>query len=323
MKAKIRKCLWLISSILISAVASEPWNIIGILALDRSIDRIVFLDDTTGWACANFPGVVKTNDGGNIWTVLSSNLPSTNIFAVYFTSKDRGWAVGVDVAEDRANATILFTKDGGRSWEVRKHLPERWGLRDVFFINERRGWAVGINDRQEAVIFSTMDGGVNWKEQFHGFSPSELIRVRFADHLNGWTIGHGIVLHTNNGGMTWKPQGFRDDPFINGLSVLDKDNAWIAGGPDALYRTVNGGKKWTRVKIPSDPPFAYLHSIAFANIENGWVCGKDGIIFSTKNRGLTWSKESSPVSSFLWDIAVIKTKLFFGTEEGRILVKMR
>jgi photosystem II stability/assembly factor-like uncharacterized protein len=322
-RTQIKKSLWLLLVIFTATNVVGLENVITIPALDSNIDRITFFDDTTGWACASFPGILKTNDGGNTWTKLNSNLSSERIYAVWFTAINQGWAVGKSAPENGANPVILSTNDGGSSWAIQKRLPEIWELLDVFFINGLRGWVVGHNDSNEAIILSTMDGGIHWKSQLGGFRPATLTRIRFADLKNGWAVGNNLVLHTRNGGIIWKSQGFRDKPFLNGLSVLDKDNAWIVGGQNALYRTVNGGANWDKVIVHSDPSLAYLHSVGFADRNNGWACGKDGIIFSTKDQGLTWSKESSPISSFLWDIAVTKTKLFFGAEEGRILIRQR
>jgi photosystem II stability/assembly factor-like uncharacterized protein len=191
------------------------------------------------------------------------------------------------------------------------------------FVDGLSGWVAGHTDRSEAVILSTVDAGISWKNQCRGFHSASINRIYFADSLNGWAVGYNLVLHTNNGGKTWTSQGFRNEPFLSGLSVFDKNNVWVAGGPDVLYKTINGGEKWTKVKLPSNPPFAYLHGITFIDLNTGWAYGKDGVIFSTEDRGHTWKKEASPITSFIWDVAITKSTLFFGSEKGCILAKQR
>ena len=62
----------------------------------------------------------------------------------------------------------------------------------------------------------------------------DLRRIRALDPLTAWAVGEsGTILHTVNGGATWKPQTSPIAGRFFALEVLDARHAW-AGGLTAL-----------------------------------------------------------------------------------------
>ena len=314
-------CLLLFLILGIQVIAGSSWIVKTLSLSDGSVDRIMFIDELTGWACAYFPGVLKTDNGGDTWVILYSNRELERIFSVWFVTRQVGWAVGTSFVEKEAHPVILYTENAGRFWTIQKLLEERWQLRDIYFIDEKYGWAVG-GANHDALILATADGGRHWEIQHQGPDNSPLGHVRFADFQTGWAVGINIILHTSDGGQTWTPQRQSPDPWLNGLCVLDKDNLWATGGEGRLYRTINGGNNWSRATLPTEANKAFLWDIAFVNNNKGWVCGDKGVLLSTEDGGRTWRKVSTPVDDeMLRAIATTKSRLFIAADPNRILIK--
>ena len=119
-------CLLLFLILGIQVIAGSSWIVKTLSLSDGSVDRIMFIDELTGWACAYFPGV-RTS-----------------------------------FVEKEAHPVILYTENAGRFWTIQKLLEERWQLRDIYFIDEKYGWAVG-GANHDALILATADGGRHWE----------------------------------------------------------------------------------------------------------------------------------------------------------------
>ena len=104
----------------------------------------------------------STDDGGQTWKRQKSGT-TWNLFDIHFTSKHRGWAVGM-------NGTILSTVDGGSNWRLAS-ISERhpfFYLDAVTFVSPEIGWIVGWDLRglgMDGLILHTADGGKTWQRQ--------------------------------------------------------------------------------------------------------------------------------------------------------------
>lgn len=137
--------------------------------------------------------VWTTSDGGGHWS--RRLLPRVSRFN-YRTDLDfpragRGWVID-------SSGGILRTTNGGKTWR-RQHSGTSRALQSVSFVNASDGWIVGVG----GLILHTSDGGGQWKREASGTSKT-LMCVSFADRLHGCAVGAGILLHTANGGRTWR-----------------------------------------------------------------------------------------------------------------------
>jgi photosystem II stability/assembly factor-like uncharacterized protein len=87
-----------------------------------------------GGECTQNQIILKTTDGGTIWTALSSgtNIP---LYSVYFTNANIGYAVGW-------GGTILKTSDAGNTWIASPSGTSNL-LRSVYFTDANTGYVVG------------------------------------------------------------------------------------------------------------------------------------------------------------------------------------
>ncbi len=155
-----------------------------------------------------------------------------------------------------------------------------------------------------------------WKVQDSG-TTEDLTSVHFVDKNNGWVVGTSeIILHTNNGGETWKIQRKnegRKDHIFHDIHFVNKNVGWVTGGyklgDDArsfIRYTQNGGDIWSVQRCVEDEIF---YSIHFVNTKEGWVVGGKkfgedfkGIILHTNNGGNTWGTQTVTATGYLFDI---------------------
>ena len=97
-----------------------------------------------------------------------------------------------------------------------------------------------------------------WAKQPAG-SMAWLHGVFFIDQNRGWAAGSkGTLLHTEDGGRTWKPSASSTDDVVRDVFFVDQQNGWLVcevnqyqlktvDEPRAyLMRTTDGGANWTK-----------------------------------------------------------------------------
>ena len=128
--------------------------------------------------------------------------------------------------------------------------------------------------------------------------------VKFTDKQNGWIVGEfGKILHTTDGGETWKDQtktqmegsqymDLLDLPSLFGLWVRDPQHAAATGLEAHISATDNGGEKWSYQKVDGgdvklvDPLF---DGVQFPD-GSGWAVGAGGQVVRTTAGTDTWTR---------------------------------
>lgn len=104
--------------------------------------------------------------------------------------------------------------------------------------------------------------------------------------------GNGIILHTTNGGTTWKKQEPKVSKFFpEGVSAVDENHAWIVGDAGLILRTTDG-EHWEKQNAPEGYSVCFSKVSAF-NAITAWLVGYDGVILCTKD-GKHWIPQKSP-----------------------------
>lgn len=186
-----------------------------------------------------------------------------DLISVFFTSSDTGWVAGDE-------GYLAQTRDGGNSW-TKRVLNTAANINEIYFRNDEDGYLVAGRK-----MFETSDGGLNWKETFIAnpaeFSDGvpEFLSIRFNSRNQGFIVG----------------------------SVLDRDNDEIVIG-SLLMRTVDGGKTWNRVEVPTKVELFHLD---FDGKSHGWIVGDRGTILATTNNGNTWELQDSGTQEVLYNV---------------------
>ena len=229
-------------------------------------------------------GVWKTDNAGLTWNPVFQNEGAFSIGDVKLDPHDPA-IVWVGTGENNSQRSVDYgdgvykSEDGGKSWtNVGLKRSEHIGRiaispkdsNTVFVAAEGPLWSPG-GDRG---VYRTTDGGKSWKKVLN---VSE--NTGFAD----------VAIDT-------------DDPdTIYAAAYQRRRHVWtlIDGGPEsAIYRSVDGGNSWTKLK--SGLPTVDMgriglavspvdHNVLYATIEAAE--GKGGI-FRSSDRGSTWEKRN-------------------------------
>ena len=238
-------------------------------------------DPTTYYAATASGGVWKTTDGGITWTSIFDDQPISSIGSIAVAPSDPNVVyVGSGEANIRGNVAagngIYKSTDAGKTWS---HVWIQEGQIGTMVVHPSNpdiayaavlGHAFGPNP--ERGIYRTMDGGKTWqqvlkKDSDAGASDVALDpnnpRILFAGFWQArrypWDLqsgGPGSGLYVSrDGGDTWKqltgaglPGGIWGKV---GVAVAPSDGrrvyALIEADSGGLFRSDDGGGKWTRV----------------------------------------------------------------------------
>ncbi|MCP4716814.1 MAG: hypothetical protein GY868_16955 [Deltaproteobacteria bacterium] len=244
-----------------------------------------FVDSQTGWISGIKGIMLHTRDGGATW--IKQN-PGTerHLLSISFVDKEYGWAIG-------NFATIVHTRDGGATW-VSQSVEDDRIFSKVYFVDRRNGWVVG----ERGAMLHTADGGATWTDVVPEFFVREtleeeydnprqgLFGVYFTDRDHGWICGvDSIIMHTSDGGTTWKVINKGQDILYN-IQVVG-DRGWAVGTQGTYLLSRDGGLTWQKQEetIKSKLSFA---NVFFSSPQKGWIVGATGTLVRTLDGGETW-----------------------------------
>jgi photosystem II stability/assembly factor-like uncharacterized protein len=303
-----------------SDLSRYAWRRTGAPAASSRTDDIWFLDDRTGWAVNSDGHILKTDDGGDTWTVQARFKDSTYLRCIGFANARVGWA-GTLSGESR----LYRTDNGGRTWEPVTNLPGPVPRRicGLSVVDENTVYASGTNYPAEtAAILKTVDGGIHWSVIDMSRHAALLVDIQFTSRDEGWVVGGEdvvkhpnraavrddvipTVLHTRDGGTTWTNAAAAPDlrlQFPRGewgwkIQILDDQTIFVSLEnlrDGAMLRSDDGGRTWRRIRINDRQRNSNLEGIGFLDRQRGWVGGWGSLDFqagstsATTDGGTNW-----------------------------------
>jgi photosystem II stability/assembly factor-like uncharacterized protein len=232
------------------------WRSLGV----QHLMRLSFIDARHGFSLERDDFLMRTTDGGVTWTPTGG--PS-RLQSICFSTASIGWVA--------RNGTIWTTHDAGAHWRAVTVMRMRQGFplpelscrgSDLWLVLHE-GAAAGTEGYD---IYRSRDAGVHWTKVYA--SPFEqnvphvsnysgpVVALGDADAVlegscapcGGYgtvTIVHGQIKTTLSGVLPG-PMAFGDP--LRGLLVLTSART---GGLPSVWRTVDGGRRWTRVLTSS------------------------------------------------------------------------
>lgn len=311
---------WIITVLLLGGLrptilTAQVWTPVAGVASSDDFKALYFTNNNTGWVVGENGSILKTINGGTIWTLQTSGTIET-LRGVFFWDTNVGWACG-------DNGTILTTSNGGVNWTPQTSNTTNQ-LNAVQFVNATTGWVIGSGSR----LLKTINGGTNWTQQNNqgadlwGIAPLDANNVWVSGSFNS-TQGFPSLLKTNNGGTNWVYQtnsGVSSFITFDDICFADANNGWVVGGNGIIRRTTDAGATaWTAQT--SGTGFELL-GIDFINTTTGFACGRQGVMFFTANGGTSWSAQyTGTTTATLWDIDMLSATSGFAVGDNGLILQ--
>jgi photosystem II stability/assembly factor-like uncharacterized protein len=317
------KAVWLIASLLLCGCGSGAGTVVAI-ALHPTDPNILYV--------VTHEGPMKTHDGGRTWQKIFTGV-----------SQSRVLAVGIDPATP--STVYLGTKDdgvygsydGGRHW-----LSLRAGLDDVRVTAEVQQIVFAPGPRRRAFLATAMGvfesdaEGKSWRKRMAGITNVLMVTALAADPGRQDVLYAGTssgVYKTTDGARTWAAastgliaSGHAMSSRALGVTTLAVDprrpDVVYAGTLDGLYKTLDGGRAWTRIGGDLASPSINTLVVAPGDRADLYV-GSPAGVFKSEDRGATWKNRSAGLPSrnvlALAAGRVPPTLLYAGTNGGGLL----
>ncbi len=228
------------------------------LPANSGITSSVFMkNNQEGYVVTFLGNILKTDNGGTIWTTLHE--PGGGLNSVHFPpNSDTGYACGtngtvwmfdnisitdISPPDNTSNLrSICFPTDNNdgkvcgqttiarrknNTWSNLQFYDSSLDYNSIFFIDDTTGWAIGTF----GAIVLTVDG-VSWVRQTSNTNHT-LNDVFFINSLEGWAAGSEVLLHTVDGGENWTRE-------IESLTVGKELRAIYFTSPTKGYVVGNG-----------------------------------------------------------------------------------
>lgn len=197
-------------------------------------------------------GVYRSTDKGATWT----QLKALNLGPKQGSIANVGIAtLAIDPQDTKAlyagteQNGVIYSLDGGESWAPAQGLTTG------------RVSAVAVDPKDKCTIYATRANQVfkttncsrDWNAVY--FDPRNIIFTSLVvDWFNPKVLyagtSDGDIVKSDNGGGTWRVSQRVDGYRINMLSIDPKDSRIVFAALDkaGLYKTTDGGAKWTQIK---------------------------------------------------------------------------
>jgi photosystem II stability/assembly factor-like uncharacterized protein len=223
-------------------------------------------------------GVYKSVDGGKTWTDANNGIDLS-----YTSTLEFGVLVNLDPSNPRR---VYYTVGGGN---------------DTLFLSEDGGesWTVPCTDRCPSIIDLEID-------------PSDGRHLFAAEYSD--TGGMAYILESDDGGATWQkipiPENASDGP-ANAIAADPNDFRLLYAAVGwAVYRTADGGGKWSKVLDrgctqlivrPNGAPYCEMNltvslpsAITLLPDMHTMYMGLGANLLQSTNGGGTWSQLTAP-----------------------------
>lgn len=252
------------------------WN----FAVDANkhwVKSMEFTDNQNGIAVCDGGQILKTSDGGWIWT--TSNGPILRDYNRIFFIDNQNMIIvgGINDTAQSPIQTILRSTNGGQSWTVVHDQAGQW-LKSVYFPTPSTGYAVG----DSGTILKTTNGGANWAP-ISAPLQRNFNAIWFTDASNGFIVGGypqndsiQTILQTIDGGNNWTIKRDLVDDMLRDVHFVNANTGYAVGDDATVLKTTDGGQNWNPVTIPGTLGDEQFNVVRFYSTDFGYVSGKWG-----------------------------------------------
>lgn len=252
------------------------------LAVDPRSESVVY--------AATEVGILKTTDGGAIWSSANAGIGgNTRALLIDPSSPDTIFA-GTE------SAGVLKSTDAGAHW-----IQKNSGLTMI------NVWAIAMHPQNPSVLFAgtwgaglfrSTDGGESWSPSNEGFTEDRIRCVLFNPidpqimFAATWVDG---IFKSEDGGAHWHSSSTGIEDLAGGVAVatiaLDpKSPATAFAGTDigGIYKSMDGGGRWSSL-AGNRFDLASVWSIVLDPTKPGrLLAGTEHKVFLSQNDGMDW-----------------------------------
>jgi photosystem II stability/assembly factor-like uncharacterized protein len=284
----------------------------------KNLYAVQFTDGNNGIAVGDSGIILRTINGGTIWTPVPSGT-AKDFNSICFVDANNSWAVAGDKCHyfQTDSSIILHSTDGGTTWTSQLIVLSA-NLNNICFVDVKTGFAVGHTSDStgwHSIFLKTTNGGLSWVQQSHNtYVP--LTDVHFVDSNTGWIHGFAGVMwgyesyiyKSEDGGASWSLKlanhgggpKVPGDPAVFDIFFRDTNSGVAIGGQyyggGIIYRTTDGSDSWIDTIALGNGP---LSKVYFNDTNHGTAVGLDGSIYQTTDSGVTWNLQTSGTANAL------------------------
>ncbi|MDQ3936332.1 MAG: hypothetical protein M3340_17065 [Actinomycetota bacterium] len=316
--------------------SGATWDRVGAPTTNDIVD-VAFPTAGLGYAVDTDGAVFRTDDGGASWAILgesgvrpraisaSGDGNTVLLFGPTGIRRSANGGANFDPVESRAvvraglddvdrtadNAiyaygkrAIVFSTNEGQSWTAMRR-PSSSAIEDVDFVDRKTGYVLTSGGR----LWRTTNRGVKWAEII-SLGQANAYELAFGDKNNGYLaidgfggLGAGWVLHTSDGGASWRPQLVSKTPLTTSpgsLTAAPGDVAYALVGFSDMLTTGSGGDAATASALTLSTKTRRLARKGKVRVDGKVAPAAPGALVSVSTRELTsgaWRRQIVPVRS--------------------------
>ena len=236
--------------ILVSTDDGESWTQAAVPT--RTLLTAVHMhDERTGWAVGHDAVILRTEDGGDTWTLVhqapEEELP---LLDVWFSDERVGFAVG-------AYGYFLATENGGDTWTARAVSKDDYHLNALVPVAKQSpGTPQPRSQRlyiaaEAGVAYRSDDGGTTWRELPSPYTGSWFGGLALDESRVLLTGLRGHMFRSENGGDSWTEVDTGTHATLTGAVRLPSGSIVITGLEGSVLNSKDGGRSVSARRLPS------------------------------------------------------------------------
>ena len=164
-----------------------------------TLNAVSCADEKNGWACGHWGSIIRTQDGGETWTLQRTDSQTDRpLFAIHASDARHAVAVGLW-------SLLLTTDDGGQNWrDVKLQTPPDGGKADRnllgLFASGKRLYATA----EKGLVLRSDDLGNSWTYLNTGYKGSFWSGVALKDGTLLVAGLRGTIYRSADEGKTWQ-----------------------------------------------------------------------------------------------------------------------
>lgn len=288
------------STVMTSDDQGVNWNLnFNPAGLDNyfNCNSISFIDNNTGFIGGSKETILKSDDGGETWSIKHRLPESVNfdINDICFINDTTGFATG-------DGGLLLRTDDRGENWEPIE-TGVTWLLNDIVMKDDETGYILCNHYDKDTwkQWLKTTDGGNTWVNEVIpiGLPDEKLDALYYLNDSTGLAFmatgdWHAYIYKTTDSGTTWNQVFTEWGPSEGYFDFYDEQHGIAVCNTYMYYSSVlitnDGGSTWTAAEHWIHGPNPLIRTTCYLSETELLVAGNSGTIFKSDNQGISWNK---------------------------------